>query len=53
MASVISAIPGIGGLLEAVAPTLLNALVGIVAGAVTLAVVTVSQHAFRIFKEQF
>jgi predicted DNA repair protein MutK len=52
-ASVISAIPGIGGLLEAVAPTLLNALVGIVAGAVTLAVVTVSQRAFRIFKEQF
>lgn len=37
-------VPGLGGLLKAVTPSLLDALIGIVAGAVVLGVVTVSQR---------
>jgi predicted DNA repair protein MutK len=44
--------PGIGSALESVAPTLLNALAGIVAGAVVLAGVTIAGRAFRAAKTQ-
>ncbi len=42
----IGAIPAIGGVLEAITPTVLGALGGIVAGAVVLAVVTLGQRMF-------
>lgn len=48
----VSTLPGIGGLLEIVAPTLLNALLGIVAGAIILVVVTVSKRLFRPVEER-
>ncbi len=44
------AIPGIGGVIEAVAPTLLNAVAGIIAGAVVLVVVTIGTRIFRTIK---
>jgi hypothetical protein len=46
------AVPGLGGFLEAVMPTLLSALAGIVAGAVVLAGVTVASRLFRRTKAQ-
>jgi hypothetical protein len=46
------AIPGIGGLLEAVTPTLLSAVAGIVAGAIVLAGVTIAGRVFRRTKAQ-
>lgn len=46
------AVPGIGGLLEAVMPTLLGALAGIVAGAVVLAGVSIVGRFFRKTKAQ-
>jgi predicted DNA repair protein MutK len=46
------AIPGIGGLLEALIPTLLSALAGIVAGALVLAGVSVVGRVFRKTKAQ-
>ncbi|HVK55973.1 MAG TPA: DUF808 domain-containing protein [Burkholderiales bacterium] len=40
-------VPGIGGILEAITPTLVDALVGIVAGAIALAGVTIVGRIFR------
>lgn len=40
-------ISGIGGVLQALAPSLLNALAGVVAGAVTLGIVTVAGRLWR------
>ncbi len=44
------AVPGVGGLLAVVAPTLLDAIGGVVAGAIVLAVVTVGQKLAGLFK---
>jgi len=44
------AIPAIGGVLDAVAPTLLNAVAGIIAGAAVLFVVTIGTRIFRKLK---
>lgn len=43
-------LPAIGGLLEAAAPTLLNALAGVAAGALTLAAVQISSKLIRSVK---
>jgi uncharacterized protein len=43
-------IPAIGGMLSALGPMLLNALIGVIAGAFVLLVVTVGSKAFRIAK---
>ncbi len=40
-------LPGVGGLLKAVAPTLMDGVAGIVAGALVLLVVTVAQRSWR------
>lgn len=45
-----SKVPGVGGILDVSAPILLNALVGIMAGAVILAGVTVARYAWRGIK---
>ena len=50
-AAVLSGVPGIGGVLGAVAGTLLDALAGIVAGGVVLAVVLAAQRAWRGFRK--
>jgi len=50
LASSASAIPGIGGVLQTLAPTLLDALAGILAGAAVLASVTVAGRAWRGIK---
>jgi predicted DNA repair protein MutK len=43
-------VPGIGGLLSAVTPTFLDALVGIIAGAAVLALVTLASRLYRMLK---
>jgi len=43
-------VPGIGGLLEAITPTLLDGVGGVVVGAVTLALVTLGQRLLRPFR---
>ena len=43
-------IPAIGGVLSALGPTLLNAIVGVIAGALVLLVVTMGSKAFRMAK---
>lgn len=50
-AAVLGGVPGIGGVLGAVAGTLLDALAGIVAGGVVLAVVLAAQRAWRGFRK--
>lgn len=45
-------LPGIGNVLGAVAPTLLNTLAGIIAGAIVLAGVAISGKIFRVSKTQ-
>lgn len=47
----IGALPVVGSLLEALAPTLLSALVGIAAGALVLAATTVAQRLYRSIKK--
>jgi uncharacterized protein len=49
--AVLAGVPGIGGVLGAVAGTLLDALAGIVAGGIVLAAVTVAQRIWRGFKK--
>ena len=44
------AVPGIGGILESILPTLFNILVGILAGALVLVGVTVTAKCLRMFK---
>lgn len=46
----VSAIPGIGGMLEAITPMLLDALAGVVAGAIILAGMTLLGRAVQAFK---
>lgn len=46
------ALPGLGGLLEAIAPALLSALAGIVAGALVFAGMAIVQRSFRTEKKQ-
>jgi predicted DNA repair protein MutK len=46
------AVPGIGGVLEAVTPTLLSAVAGIVAGAIVLAGASIAGRVFRKIKAQ-
>ncbi len=43
-------VPGIGGLLEAITPTVLDGVGGVVVGAVTLALVTLGQRLLRPFR---
>lgn len=43
-------VPGIGGLLEAITPTVLDGVGGVVVGAVTLALVTLGQRLLRLFR---
>lgn len=43
-------IPAIGGVLSALGPTLLNAIIGVIAGALVLLVVTMGSKAFRMAK---
>lgn len=45
-------LPGLGGLLEAIAPALLSALAGIVAGALVFAGMVIVQRSFRTEKKQ-
>ncbi|WP_026076080.1 DUF808 domain-containing protein [Noviherbaspirillum massiliense] len=47
-----AAIPGIGGMLHALAPVLLNAVAGIVAGALVLAGVSIVGRVFRAVRAQ-
>lgn len=47
----ISTLPVVGSLLEALAPTLLSAVVGIAAGALVLAATTVAQRLYRSIKK--
>lgn len=47
----IGTLPVVGSLLEALAPTLLSALVGIAAGALVLAATTVAQRLYRSIKK--
>ncbi|AKT39675.1 DUF808 domain-containing protein [Chondromyces crocatus] len=49
-AASIAAVPGVGGLLAALTPTVLNALVGIAAGFVALLLVTGAQRAWQSIK---
>ena len=51
LASSTGAIPGIGGVLQILAPTLLDALAGILAGVAVLACVTVAGRAWRAIKK--
>ncbi len=44
------ALPGIGGLLEAVAPSIINALVGVVVGVVLLVLVLLTSRLYRFIK---
>ena len=44
------ALPGIGGLLEAVAPSIINALVGVVVGVVLLVLVLLTNRLYRLIK---
>ena len=46
----LSSVPAIGGFLHAIGPTLLNAVVGVIAGALVLSVVTIGSKAFRMAK---
>lgn len=50
-AAMLSGVPGVGGVLGAVAGTLLDALAGIAAGGVVLAVVLAAQRAWRGFRK--
>ena len=51
ISSKVSALPGIGGVLKVIAPFLLDALAGIVAGAVVLVVVTLAGRVGRSIKK--
>jgi uncharacterized protein len=51
-ATALGGVPGIGGVLGAVAGTLLNALAGVVAGGVVLALVTLGQRVWRNLRKQ-
>ncbi|KAF1047208.1 MAG: Inner membrane protein YedI [Herbaspirillum frisingense] len=51
-AASLEAVPVVGGVLAAIAPAVLNALFGVVAGAVVLAAVTVVQRIAGVFKKQ-
>lgn len=51
-AEAVHGVPGIGGVLAAVTPTLLDAIAGVVAGAIVLAVVTVAGRILRSFRKQ-
>ena len=50
LAQSVNTVPGIGGALEALTSSLLNALAGIVSGALVLAVVTVAERFYNRFK---
>lgn len=50
MAHAAGTVPGIGGLLEAITPTLLDGVGGVIVGAVTLALVTLGQRLLRPFR---
>ena len=52
LSSKVSALPGIGGTLQVIAPVLLDALVGIVAGAAVLVVVTIAGRVGRSIKRK-
>lgn len=52
LATRVGAIPGIGGVLHALVPLLLDALAGILAGALVLLGVTLAQHAWRATKNK-
>lgn len=43
-------VPGVGGMLEAITPTVLDGVGGVIVGAVTLAVVTLGQRLLRPFR---
>ena len=43
-------VPGIGGLLQAITPTVLDGVGGVIVGAVTLALVTLGQRLLRPFR---
>ena len=51
-AEAVHGVPAIGGVLAAVTPTLLDAIAGVVAGAIVLAVVTIAGRILRSFKKQ-
>jgi predicted DNA repair protein MutK len=46
----VAAVPAIGGVMHAITPTLLDALVGIAAGALVLMLVTMGTRVFRTAK---
>lgn len=50
MAHAAGTVPGIGGLLEAITPTLLDGVGGVIVGAVTLALVTLGQRLLHPFR---
>ena len=50
MAHAAGTVPGIGGLLEAITPTVLDGVGGVIVGAVTLALVTLGQRLLRPFR---
>lgn len=49
-AHAVASVPGVGGLLEALTPTALDAIGGIVAGALTLVIVKLGQALVSVFK---
>ncbi|MGB9990480.1 DUF808 domain-containing protein [Pseudoduganella rhizocola] len=51
-AEAVHGVPAVGGVLAAVTPTLLDAIAGVIAGAIVLAVVTVAGRILRSFKKQ-
>jgi predicted DNA repair protein MutK len=51
-AEAVHGVPALGGVLAAVTPTLLDAIAGVVAGAIVLAVVTIAGRILRSFKKQ-
>lgn len=51
-AEAVHGVPAVGGVLAAVTPTLLDAVAGVVAGAIVLAVVTIAGRILRSFKKQ-
>lgn len=50
-AHAVAGVPAIGGILKVVTPTLLDAIVGIIAGALVLGVVTIVSRAWRAIKK--
>jgi predicted DNA repair protein MutK len=51
-AEAVHGVPAVGGVLAAVTPTLLDAIAGVIAGAIVLALVTVAGKLLRSFKTQ-